>query len=1321
MNAQHDSTDSRNSYPRAKRLILLFGAILTSLVVGFLAYDSWVDYRRTLESAEQRLTGYRVALAEHARTTFNSAQWVLDQARAYLDHRELADFSEQELRKVMQALIQHFPHIGWINIVNADAVSVANTAAYPVDKTPLDYRDYMRFHRQNASTDALFFGKPEVDVSTKRWRFFIARRLSYPDGSLAGVIGCAFDPIYYDAFYQKLDLGRTGRFLLIRDDGQILVQSPFIEEAMNANLGDRLLFTRQLPRSPSGIYRSPSTGFDASDRIISYQRVEPFPIVATVSMTWAEIVDPWRRRTLAKVAVALVPLLAAAWLGFVLIKSLAQRERAANALAESERKFRAIFDHAPYGIAINSLDGKFLDVNPACVEMNGLSKEEMLSRRASEVAHATEEETAAILEALRRRGVIKNVEATAKRSNGSLDHVLYSSVLVQIQGEPRILSMTVDITDKKRVEAALEESEVTLRGLFNAVPVGLVTLRDRVLRSVNERICEMTGYPRTALEGHSSRLVYETDEEFQRVGQALYDRLWETGLNYVETRFRRADGTFRNVSLHAAPLRPDDPSAGAAVAIQDITEQKRIEAALRASKERLRNIANNIPGVVYQFYARPTGELGLYYLSARAGELFGVTPRLEDAFAQFAAQIAPEDRELFLASIRQAVATTSPWDFEGRFIKPTGETIWFKGVSSPARRTRELVFTGIILDITERKRTEEKLRAYAEYQRALLDNFPFLVWLKDEESRFLAVNALFARTCGFDAPEALIGKTDLEVWPTDLAEAYRADDRRVLASGQPRHVEELIEQAGQSRCWFETYKSPVRVDGRIIGTVGYARDITERKRTEEIIRGSAERAQRQRTAVVKLTTDERIAGDVTLESFQILTETTCETLGIARASVWLLSEDRAELRCSDLFEAGPRRHAAGMTLLARDYPRYFQALEGEGRIYAANARTDPRTSEFTEGYLIPLGITSMLDAAVCTGGRLAGVVCLEHIGEPRAWQADEEAFVGAIAAIAAEMLVSAARQRAEGELRQYREHLEDLVATRTAELRQAMNQLAQTEKLAALGALVAGIAHELNTPIGNAVLAASTLADQERDFTARIPAGLTRSALQHFVATVREGSEILQRNLQRAAELISSFKQVAVDQSSYQRRDFALEEVVHEIALALSPMLHRSPATLEVAIAPDLRLDSFPGPLGQVLMNLITNALVHAFEGRERGIIRIESIPAAPGRVGLRVSDNGNGIAPAHLSRLFDPFFTTRMGQGGSGLGLHIAYNLVTGLLGGTITVRSVPGRGAEFNLELPLIAPPAAAPPGETGAEADSPRMFTATGRQTGVLHDPR
>lgn len=255
-------------------------------------------------------------------------------------------------------------------------------------------------------------------------------------------------------------------------------------------------------------------------------------------------------------------------------------------------------------------------------------------------------------------------------------------------------------------------------------------------------------------------------------------------------------------------------------------------------------------------------------------------------------------------------------------------------------------------------------------------------------------------------------------------------------------------------------------------------------------------------------------------------------------------------------------------------------------------------------------------------------------------------------------------------------------------LRTAQAELVRSEKMAGLGALVAGIAHELNTPIGNALMVASTLSDTQRSFVGQLAGPMKRSALQGFSDMVGESCAIMLRNLERSAELVSSFKQVAVDQSSYQRRPFELAEVVDEIALALSPTLRRSHVTLVVEVAAGLKLDSFPGPLGQVLMNLINNALLHAFSEGDAGEIRVVGQAAENERVELRVSDNGGGIPSEHLPKIFDPFFTTRLGQGGSGLGLSVVYNLVTDLLGGQISVESVVGQGTAFRVLVPLVAP---------------------------------
>ena len=181
---------------------------------------------------------------------------------------------------------------------------------------------------------------------------------------------------------------------------------------------------------------------------------------------------------------------------------------------------------------------------------------------------------------------------------------------------------------------------------------------------------------------------------------------------------------------------------------------------------------------------------------------------------------------------------------------------------------------------------------------------------------------------------------------------------------------------------------------------------------------------------------------------------------------------------------------------------------------------------------------------------------------------------------------------------------------------------------------------------------------------------------------------MLERNLRRAAELIGSFKQIAVDQSTYQRRSFELCEVVQEIALAISPILRRASIELQDRTQPGMAMQSFPGPLGQVLINLVNNAVVHAFEPEQAGVVCISAALSTPGRLRVLVTDNGRGIPREHLKRVFDPFFTTRLGQGGSGLGLHIVHSLVTGLLGGRIEVDSEPGLGTRFCIDLPRVAP---------------------------------
>jgi C4-dicarboxylate-specific signal transduction histidine kinase len=258
-------------------------------------------------------------------------------------------------------------------------------------------------------------------------------------------------------------------------------------------------------------------------------------------------------------------------------------------------------------------------------------------------------------------------------------------------------------------------------------------------------------------------------------------------------------------------------------------------------------------------------------------------------------------------------------------------------------------------------------------------------------------------------------------------------------------------------------------------------------------------------------------------------------------------------------------------------------------------------------------------------------------------------------------------------------------------LNRAQDELVSSEKLAALGALVAGISHELNTPIGNSLMAASTFSDLTREFAATYGHGaVSRSKLDAYLASVAEGGEILLRNLSRSAELVASFKQVAVDRETSQARRFHLNEVVAEVMLMLQPRIKKTPFKVVQNIPQHIGMHSYPGPLGQVVINLVNNAILHGFDRRDWGTVTIAAQLLPDNLVELSVHDDGNGIAPENLKRIFDPFFTTKMGAGGSGLGLHIAYNIVTGLLAGRIKVASEIGAGTTFTLTLPLRAIPA-------------------------------
>ena len=254
-------------------------------------------------------------------------------------------------------------------------------------------------------------------------------------------------------------------------------------------------------------------------------------------------------------------------------------------------------------------------------------------------------------------------------------------------------------------------------------------------------------------------------------------------------------------------------------------------------------------------------------------------------------------------------------------------------------------------------------------------------------------------------------------------------------------------------------------------------------------------------------------------------------------------------------------------------------------------------------------------------------------------------------------------------------------------LKAAQQRLIQTEKMASLSRLTAGVAHEINTPIGTALTAATALQRRTEEFVQSVGSGtITKSAAVRYAAVAGESCDLVVSNIRRAAELIQSFKQVAVDQTSGERRAFDLGDYLREVVRSLTPRLKQTPHDVVVDCTPLMRVETYPGALAQVVTNLLVNSILHAYPDGRAGHINLSARRADKDTVELIYRDDGCGVPPEHLSRIFDPFFTTRRAAGGTGLGLHIVFNIVTQTLKGTIRAES-DAAGTRFTMQFPRHA----------------------------------
>ena len=586
---------------------------------------------------------------------------------------------------------------------------------------------------------------------------------------------------------------------------------------------------------------------------------------------------------------------------------------------------------------------------------------------------------------------------------------------------------------------------------------------------------------------------------------------------------------------------------------------------------------------------------------------------------------------------------------------------------------REFDDARVGLEDTLRRNSQELLQANAEmrailqeltrqraFLRQVIDLTPHFIFAKDRRGRFTLVNQAVADAYGTSVP-GLLGKTDADFNPhATEVEHFRGDDLEVLETGRDKLIpEEMITDARGNVRWLETIKRAIRSpEGDETQLLGVATDITERLRAEQKLRARTETVLAHQVALHELALMDNSDWSAAIRQ---ICGTSARVLGVERVSVWLLEEGRQSLVCKGIHEGDRFEAEPGITVKAAEHPRYFQAIAESRTVAAPDARTDPRTSEFAEAYLLPLGIASLLDVPLRLQGALVGVVCHEHLGSPREWSPEEQHFAASIADFISLAMSAANRRRLEAEL-------------------------LRAQKMEAIGHLAGGVAHDFNNILTailgtcELILSRTTVQDPNRSQVLLVKQAAERAAL-------------LTRQL-----LAFGRKQVL------NPRVLDLNRVV----AGMEPMLRRlidEHIVLVTEFAPDLeRVRADPGQIEQVLLNLVVNGrdampqggtLVVRTANMELEAPQVRGHPgSAPGRyVLLTVADSGTGMDSGTLARIFEPFFTTKEPGRGTGLGLSTVYGIVR-QSGGHLDVRSESGHGSVFGVYLPAVdAEPEEAP----------------------------
>jgi PAS domain S-box-containing protein len=823
-------------------------------------------------------------------------------------------------------------------------------------------------------------------------------------------------------------------------------------------------------------------------------------------------------------------------------------------------------------------------------------------------------------------------------------------------------------SDWFRIASSESHLATTLRSIADGV---ILTDPDGRITLLNASAETLTGWRESEARGkHFRDVVHVMDRETRQPLEPLTAEVLkrEATVSPGNTALLVSrDGTERLIEQSASSIPSDGGITGAALICRDVTERELADAAFRASQSSFRLITENMSDTVTLHDL--DGRVVFQWKTKHTRFAVPDTDKDREPFPY----VVEEDRPALRERVARLVATGEPQVLEYRLRRPDGSIEVIESVGTLVRRPdgEPDRILAVSRNITKRREMEQHLVTEKELNDTLLASLPGIFFVCDRQRRLLRWNRNFEIVVGYTAAE--IAELELATFfPLQEQEHVENSLDRCLQSGKADIESALWNRSGRLTAF---YISGVRCEiNKCPAVLCIGIDISARKAAEEALIATSQRLERQNAALTDHARNSALRGDDPALSFRTITEVASRTLGVSRSSIWFYQRDEAAIRCEDLYDHPAGVHSKGASIEERECPAYFRAL-AEGCVIPAHyARTDPRTKDFTESYLKPLGITSMLDAPIRLEGKMIGVICNEHTGSPREWTFDEQNFAGSMADLIALSLEVWQRRQAERALREARDGLEMKVAERTHELSEANERLKELDRLKS--EFLATMSHELRTPM-NSIIGFTGILRQELagplNEEQKKQLGMVHFSARHLLDLIND---------------LLDLSRIESGKMDLTLEDFRVADVVEKVIESLQPATSQKGLALEKEIVdPNKEIRSDLKRTYQILLNLANNAVKFT----DSGSVRVAVSGDAKG-VQFEVIDTGVGIKPEQLANLFQAFRqvdgSARRVYEGTGLGLYLCKKLVN-MLGGSIGAESNFGVGSRFYFTLPASPPP--------------------------------